>query len=84
MDEGGTDLVQVAEMHDPNTGTAQVCAGGVSHWPLPSWRREVVSNTPPEEKKHEAPQGWERRRDPSRSLSPSLFMFAIRRSRESV
>jgi hypothetical protein len=40
MDEGGTDLVQVAEMHDPNTGAAQVCAGGV---PLASTLLEARS-----------------------------------------
>lgn len=37
--EGGSDLVQVAEMHDPNTGTVQVWC--VSHWPLPSSRYEA-------------------------------------------
>lgn len=73
MDEGGTDLVQVAEMHDPNTAV-QVCAGSVSHWPLPSSRHGVTSNTPSqvEERSTKFPRD-ENVTDPSRDIGIKIL-----------
>lgn len=68
--EGGSDLVQVAEMHDPNTGAVQVCAGGVSHWPLlssvaQSGFKHAVARS---RKEALSPEGCAKRKCPSRVI----------------
>lgn len=73
--EGGSDLVQVAEMHDPNTGAVQVCAGGVSHWPLPSsgaqsgFKHAVARSR----KEAQSPEGCAKRKRPSIPRAISVF-----------